>query len=79
MRNKTTRSFKVTVFRNLSYIICKMSSIVKKRINLEFISGQVEEDIAVEDVNQTLGEFIEGALLRLEVNLWTIASMMTWF
>lgn len=46
-----------------------MSSIAKKRVNLEFtLSGQVEDDIALEDENQTLGEFIESALLRLEVN-----------
>lgn len=51
-----------------------MSSIVKKRVNLEFINtGLQVEDIAVEDENQTLGEFIENTLMRLEVNYSTKA------
>ena len=45
-----------------------MSAIVKKRVNLVFMTGQLEEDIAIEDENQPLGEFIESALGRLEVN-----------
>ena len=44
-----------------------MSYTAKKRVNLEFISGQLEEDIAVENENETLGAFIEAALIRLEV------------
>ena len=46
-----------------------MSSVVKKRVDLEFINTGLQfEDIAVGDENQTLGEFIESTLLRLEVH-----------
>lgn len=46
-----------------------MSTIVKKRVNLEFINTGLQfEDIAIGDENQTLGEFIERTLIRLEVN-----------
>ena len=46
-----------------------MSSVIKKRVNLEFINTGLQfEDIAVGDENQTLGEFIESTLMRLEVN-----------
>ena len=56
-------------FRNLRCISVKMSSVIKKRVNLEFINTGLQfEDIAVGDENQTLGEFIESTLMRLEVN-----------
>lgn len=46
-----------------------MSSVIKKRVNLEFINTGLQfEYIAVGDENQTLGEFIESTLMRLEVN-----------
>ena len=46
-----------------------MSSIVKKRVNLEFVNTGLQfEDIAIRDENQTLREFIESTLIRLEVN-----------
>ena len=44
-----------------------MSYTAKKRVNLEFISGELVEDIAVENDNEKLGAFIETALIRLEV------------
>ena len=51
-----------------------MSSVIKKRVNLEFINTGLQfEDIAVGDENKTLGEFIESTLLRLEVNCNTKA------
>jgi len=47
-----------------------MSYATKKRVNLEFISGQLIEDIAVENDSETLGAFIEAALIRLEVRCY---------
>ena len=44
-----------------------MSYTAKKRVNLEFISGELVEDIAVENDNEKLGAFIETTLIRLEV------------
>ena len=56
-----------------------MSTIVKKRVNLEFVNTGLQfEDIAVGNENQTLGEFIENTLMRLEVNysMWLYQSGM---
>ena len=54
-----------------------MSSIIKKRVNFEFVNTGLQfEDIAIGDENQTLGEFIESTLIRLEVN-YSIGLIMT--